>query len=389
MKRIWLILAFIAVAAFAVYKLYLKYPVNMPIKVSKEIQDSVELALKKLSLPPGFKISVYASNVDNARSIALSPSGILYVGNRSSNFVYALVDTDKDFKVDKKYTLHESKNMPNGVAFHNGDLYIAEVNRIIKFANIESKLDNPGDPEVIYDKYPTEEHHGWKYIAFGPDGKLYVPVGAPCNICESKDPIFNTITRINADGSDLEIVCKGVRNTVGFDWHPVDQSLWFTDNGRDLMGDEVPECELNHSTKKGEHFGYPYCHQGDVSDPEFGKKAPCAEFIAPVQKMGPHTAPLGMEFYTGTLFPEAYKNAIFIARHGSWNRTEKSGYDVVTVNLDANGKSLGYKPFISGWLSADKKDVVGRPVDIEQMADGSLLVSDDFANVIYRVTYHK
>jgi glucose/arabinose dehydrogenase len=319
--------------------------------------------------------------------MCLSPSGILYVGNRSGKHVYALQDTDGDQFIDQKYTILKEGNMPNGVAFKDGHLYVAEVNRILKFENIEEKLSSPGSPIVIYDKYPTEKHHGWKYIAFGPDNKLYVPVGAPCNICESEDPVFNSITRINEDGSGMEIVQSGVRNTVGFTWHPVTKQLWFTDNGRDLMGDEVPECELNMAPKDSMHFGYPYCHQGDVPDPEYGKKRKCSEFVPPVAKLGPHTAPLGLKFYSGENFPQEYRNSIFVARHGSWNRSKKSGYDIVQVVLNDDGSVQSVKPFITGWLNTVTDDVWGRPVDVICTGDGSLLISDDYANVIYRVYY--
>ena len=228
----------------------------------KEVLEQFdELPLEKIKLPEGFSIELYAEGVQNARSMAFSPSGTLYVGTRSAGNVYALQDTDGDNKVDKKYTLLEKGNMPNGVAFKDGDLYIAEVNRILKISDVESKLENPGTPEVVYDEYPTEKHHGWKFIDFGPDGKLYVPVGAPCNICNSEEDIFNSITRINTDGSGMEVVQRGVRNTVGFTWHPESKHLWFTDNGRDMMGDDIPACELNVATKDGQHFGYPFCHQ--------------------------------------------------------------------------------------------------------------------------------
>jgi glucose/arabinose dehydrogenase len=347
------------------------------------------LPLDSLSLPPGFVIEIYADSIENARSMCLSPSGTVFVGNRSGKNVYALKDTDGDQFVDKKYILLKEGNMPNGVAFKDGHLYVAEVNRILKFENIESKLSSPGKPIVIYDKYPTEKHHGWKYIAFGPDNKLYVPVGAPCNICESADPVFNSITRMNEDGSGMEIVHSGIRNTVGFTWHPVSKQLWFTDNGRDLMGDEVPECELNMAPKDSLHFGYPYCHQGDIPDPEFGMKRKCSDFVPPVAKLGPHTAPLGLKFYSHDNFPQEYTNSIFVARHGSWNRSKKSGYDIVQVVLNADGSINSVKPFITGWLNTMTDDVWGRPVDILVTGDGSLLISDDYANVIYRVYYKR
>lgn len=347
---------------------------------------AVDLPIEDIKLPPGFKIEVYASGVRNARSMALSPSGTLYVGTRRYGRVYALKDTDGDFKVDEQYTLAKNLKMPNGVAFRDGDLYVAEVSRISKFEDIESKLDDPGDPKVIYDEYPTETHHGWKFIDFGPDGKLYVPVGAPCNICDKEDPVYASITRINPDGTGFEVVQHGVRNTVGFTWHPETQDLWFTDNGRDWLGDEIPHCELNHAPKDGMHFGFPYCHQGDLSDPKFGDKSPCSEYTAPVQKMGPHVAPLGLEFYTGDMFPEEYRNQLFVALHGSWNRAKKIGYRLMLVKLDGN-KAVSYEPFAEGWLPEGSQNEWGRPVDVEMMPDGSLLLSDDSADAIYRISY--
>jgi glucose/arabinose dehydrogenase len=386
MKFFKILIAAVAVLVVILLIAKYKFGVNPPISLlSKDYKGN--LPLDSLKLPEGFAISVFADSVVNARSLCYSPDGTLYVSTRSAGNVYALKDTDGDFKADKKYTLLTGGNMPNGVAFKDGHLYIAEVNRILKFENIESKLGNPGQPIVVYDKYPTDTHHGWKYIAFGPEGKLYIPVGAPCNICESKDPVYASLTRMNADGTGFEIVQSGIRNTVGFDWHPVTRELYFTDNGRDLMGDDVPECELNHAPKVNMHFGYPYCHQGDVPDPEFGKNRKCSEFTPPAVKMGPHTAPLGMTFYTGNMFPASYKNQIFVARHGSWNRTKKSGYDIVIVTLNDDGTVKDRKPFISGWLNPANDDVWGRPVDFELLPDGSMLISDDYADVIYRVYY--
>lgn len=357
-----------------------------PGEKSAPVSPAVDIPIDDIKLPPGFKIEVYASGVRNARSMALSPSGTLYVGTRSRGSVYALRDTDGDFKVDEQYTLAKGLKMPNGVAFRDGDLYVAEVSRISKFEDIENKLDEPGDPQVIYDKYPTETHHGWKYINFGPDGKLYVPVGAPCNICDKEDPVYASITRINPDGTGFEVVQHGVRNTVGFTWHPETNDLWFTDNGRDWLGDEIPHCELNHAPKDGMHFGFPYCHQGDLSDPKFGDKSPCSEYTPPAQKMGPHVAPLGLEFYTGDMFPEEYRNQLFVAQHGSWNRAKKIGYRLMLVKLDGD-KVVSYEPFAEGWLPAGSEEEWGRPVDVEMMPDGSLLLSDDSADAIYRITY--
>lgn len=348
---------------------------------------STSLPLDKIKLPPGFRIEVFAE-VDNARSLAISPDGTVFVGNRDKDKVYAVKDTDGDFKADKKWVIAEGLNMPNGVAFKDGDLYVAEMTRILKFPAIESKLDNPGKPEVIGEAFPEQDGHGWKYIAFGPDGKLYVPVGAPCNICEPSEEIYASITRMNADGSGREIFAKGVRNTVGFTWHPESKQLWFTDNGRDMMGDEIPNCELNLASEQGMHFGYPYCHEGSVKDPEFGEKRACSEFVAPVQKMGPHVAPLGLKFITGSMFPDSYKNQLIVARHGSWNRTKKSGHDLALVKINGN-QSDGIESFASGWLDDATQKVWGRPVDVLELKDGSMLVSDDFANVIYRISYQQ
>ena len=363
--------------------------VNPPAPKILQNTDPKQSDLDKIKLPDGFKIETYAMDVPNARSMCLSPNGTLFVGTRGKGDVYAIKDTDGDFKADKFHILAKGLNMPNGVAFRNGSLYVAEVNRILRYDQIESRLENPPAPVVVYDQFPTETHHGWKYIAFGPDGKLYVPVGAPCNICEPEKEIFASITRMNPDGTGLEVVQKGIRNTVGFAWHPATKELWFTDNGRDWMGDDLPACELNRAPKDHLHFGYPYCHQGDLADPEFGAKHPCSDFMPPAQKLGPHTAPLGMEFYTGTQFPEAYRNQIFIAEHGSWNRSKKIGYQISLVTLDAQFKAIKYEPFANGWLDTQKDEVWGRPVDIEHLPDGSILVSDDFADAIYRISYKK
>jgi len=346
---------------------------------------SQSLPLNTIKLPQGFKIEVFAE-VPDARSMAVSPSGIVYVGNKDQDKVYAVQDTNGDNKADKRWVIASGLNMPNGVAFHEGDLYIAEVSRIVKLQGIESKLENPPSPIVISDDYPSETHHGWKYIAFGPDGKLYVPVGAPCNICESKNEIYASITRLNKDGSGREIFAKGVRNSVGFTWHPETKELWFTDNGRDSMGDNIPSCELNHAPKVGLHFGYPYCHEGSVKDPEFGDKRPCSDFSPPADKLGPHVAPLGLKFYNGAMFPGSYKNQIFVAEHGSWDRSKKSGHNVSLVRFN-NNKVAGHEVFASGWLNDATQKVWGRPVDILVLKDGSLLISDDQAGVIYRVTY--
>lgn len=359
--------------------------VNPP--ADRKDDDSSNLPLERIQLPEGFHIALWAQDVTNARSMDLSPSGTLFVGTRDAGKVYALRDEDGDNKADKLYVLAEDLFMPNGVAFRDGDLYVAEVNRILRFDNIESRLDNPPQPAVVFDRYPDKTHHGWKYIAFGPDGKLYVPVGAPCNVCLSKDEIFATITRINADGSGLEIVHRGIRNSVGMTWHPDNGELWFTDNGRDWMGDDLPACELNHAPRDGLHFGFPFCHQGDLPDPRFGKERSCDEFVPPARKLGPHVAPLGLEFYTGQMFPAAYRKQLFIAEHGSWNRSKKIGYRVMLVRLDEQHRAVSYEPFATGWLDEATDEAWGRPVDIELLPDGSMLVSDDYAGAIYRIWY--
>jgi glucose/arabinose dehydrogenase len=344
------------------------------------------LPIDTLSLPDGFKVSIYAEGVTNARSMTLGEDGTLYVSTRNEGSVYALKDTDGDYKVDQKVTLLKDLTLPNGVAFRNGDLYVAEVNRILKISDIENNIKEDVDYVVINEDYPEKKHHGWKYIAFGPDDKLYVPVGAPCNICESEEEIFNTITRMDPDGSNMEIVQRGIRNSVGFDWHPVTKELYFTDNGRDWMDDDTPNCELNHAPKDGMHFGYPYCHEGSILDPKLGEGKSCEDYTPPAQKLGAHVAPLGIEFYEGDMFPAEYKNQAFIALHGSWNREKKSGYEIVLVNFE-NNKAVKTSTFISGWLNNETDSVWGRPVDLEELPDGSLLISDDYADAIYRIYY--
>lgn len=356
----------------------------------RSIKDAqADVKLDRIQLPEGFKIDVWAADIPNARSMALAENGVVFVGNRQEKNVYAVIDEDADGKADTKFILAEGLRMPNGVAYKDGDLYVAEVSRILKFPDILNNLGNP-KYEVIYDQYPTERHHGWKFIAFGPDGMLYVPVGAPCNICESEDEIFASITRIdvNSPNPKPEVYAHGVRNSVGFDWHPVTGNLWFTDNGRDMMGDDIPDCELNVATQAGQHFGYPYWHAGNVKDPEFGDKGESQDFyVAPAAKLGAHVAPLGIRFYEGEMFPEGYKNQAIIAKHGSWNRSKKSGYDVVVAKIDDAGKVSGVETFASGWLDDATQEVWGRPVDVQELPDGSLLISDDVANCIYRVTY--
>ena len=344
-----------------------------------------DLPLDQIKLPPGFKIDIFAENVTNARSLCRTESGTVFVGTRNEGDVYALRDEDGDMRADKMYTIATGLRMPNGVAFKDGDLYVAEVSRVLRFRDIELQLADPPQPEVVVEDYPTDGHHGWKYIAFGPNGKLYIPVGAPCNVCERDDEIYSSITRIDPDGSNREVYAHGVRNTVGFDWHPETGELWFTENGRDWMGNDKPSCELNTAPRAGMHFGFPYCHEGTIPDPKFGDKRSCDEFIKPVQNLGPHVAPLGIEFYTGTQYPAKYRNQPIFAEHGSWNRDNKIGYRVMMVPLDAQQQSQGYEVFAEGWLQGE--DYWGRPVDLELLPDGSMLLSDDYADVIYRIYY--
>ena len=342
--------------------------------------------LDRIHLPPGFSIQLYAAEVPNARSLAMSPKGVLFVGTRQAGRIYAVLDTDQDHIADEVITIAEGLNMPNGVAFRNGALYVAEVNRILRYENIENFLQNPPKPVVINDTLPKDQHHGWKYIAFGPDDRLYIPVGAPCNVCKKKDQRYASIMRMKPDGSQLEIYAHGIRNTVGFDWHPATGDLWFTNNGRDWMGDDLPPDTLHHAPVEGLNFGFPYCHAGDVPDPDFGNYRNCSEFSPPAIKLGSHVAPLGMKFYTGKQFPAQYDNQIFIAEHGSWNRSIPVGYRITLVNL-AKNKPTKYVVFAEGWLQGDT--AWGRPVDILVMPDGALLVSDDRAGVIYRIAYGK
>ncbi len=363
-----------------------------PIGQKISIADAkADVQLDKLKLPEGFTIDVWAAEVPNARSMALSETGIVIVGNRQENNVYALVDENADGKADSKYILANDLRMPNGVAIKDGDLYVAEVSRILRFKDIENNLTNP-TYEVVYDGYPDEAHHGWKFIAFGPDGLLYIPVGAPCNICISEDPIFASITRLDVSkpGAKPEIYAHGVRNSVGMTWHPETKDLLFTDNGRDMLGNDMPDCELNKATRLDQHFGYPYWHAGTINDPEVGSEGKEAAFYtAPEAKLGAHTAPLGLRFYTGDQFPAFYKNQLFIAKHGSWNRSKKSGYEVVLARLDSSGKVSSQEIMVSGWLDQATQEAWGRPVDVQQLADGSLLISDDVANCIYRLSYLK
>jgi glucose/arabinose dehydrogenase len=380
MKGKFLILGLLAVIilVFAIYGVLRTVP------ISSCGENGTGLACIKL--PPGFSIDYYAENVKGARSMTLSPNGTLFVGSRDAGNVYAVLDRNNDSKADDVIVIAQGLNSPNGVAFRNGSLYVAEVSRIIRYDNIEAMLENPPAPVVVNNSFPSDQAHGWKYIKFGPDGKLYVPVGMPCNICnmEGVDERYGTIMRMEPNGSQLEIFARGIRNTVGFAWHPQTEELWFTDNGRDWLGNDIPPDELNRAPQIGMHFGFPFCHAGDIPDPEFGSLRNCSEFTPPEMKLGPHVAALGMTFYTGTMFPEEYRNQIFIAEHGSWNREIPIGYRVSLVRLE-NGKAVSYELFADGWLQG--LAAWGRPVDVFVMPDGALLVSDDKNNAIYRISY--
>ena len=340
--------------------------------------------MDQIKLPPGFHITVYTDQTPDARSLALGDDGTVYVGTQEDK-VYAVRDTNHDGKADSVHTIASKLNSPNGVAILHGDLFIAEINRIVRLKDISAHLDGPPKPEVVFDGYPEDKHHGWKYLRVGPDGKLYAAVGAPCNSCISDKEIYASLTRLDPDGTNFEIFAHGIRNTVGFDWNPQTGELFFTDNGRDMLGDDVPPEELNSAPKAGMHFGYPYCHAGDIADPEFGKLKDCSTFTPPTWKFPAHVTPLGLRFYRGKQFPPGYQGQLFVAQHGSWNRSKPQGYRVALVKFK-DGKPVADEVFADGWLQANG-DVLGRPVDILELADGSLLVSDDLQGAIYRITY--
>ena len=341
-----------------------------------------EIPVDKIKVPAGFKVSLWAHSINNARMMTWGSKGTLFVSSRTAGNVYAVLDRGNTREVK---VIAKGLNLPNGVAFRDGTLYIAEVSKISKMPGIEDKLDSPPAMELVYDTLPKDLPHGWKYLAFGPDGKLYFNIGAPCNICMPPDTHAN-LSRVNPDGIGFEYVAHGVRNSVGFDWHPVTKQLYFATHARDWMGDNEPSDKLDVVTKKGQHFGYPYCHQGDMLDPEFGKGHSCKEFTPPLLKTGPHVAGNGVEFYTGSMFPPEYKNRIFLTQRGSWNRSEKIGFRVMMVTLRP-GAAPKYEVFAQGWLQG--QEIWGRPVYTKQMKDGSLLIADDYAGAIYRVSYQR
>ncbi|BBL72002.1 PQQ-dependent sugar dehydrogenase [Methylogaea oryzae] len=344
-----------------------------------------DAAVERAVLPKGFRLSLYTGQTPEARSLALGDDGTVYVGSRELGKVYAVRDTDGDGRGDQVTVIASGLNLPNGVAFYQGALYVAEVHRIIRFDRIASRLDHPPRPAVVYDGLPRDALHGSRYLRVGPDGKLYLGIGVPCNVCQPAREIYGTLARLNRDGSRFEIVARGIRNTVGFDWQPGTGQLYFTDNGRDLLGDDSPPEELNRLDRPGLHFGFPHCHGGDVADPQFGKEQACDGFAAPVWRFPAHVAPLGMRFYTGKQFPAEYREQLFVAQHGSWNRSTPLGYRVVLVRFEKN-QPVADQVFIDGWLTPNGK-VLARPVDILQMPDGSLLVSDEMNGALYRISY--
>jgi glucose/arabinose dehydrogenase len=366
------------------------------VSVTASSQQSAS-PIASLTLPAGFRAAVFAENVENAREMAVGPGGTVFVGSRTAGKVHAVVDRDGDHKADRVVVIASGLDQPNGVALRNGALYVATASRLLRYDDIEKHLDASPAPVTLRDDLPNPKAgHTWKFIAFGPDDMLYMSIGAPCNVCTSP-PNVSTIVRMKPDGSGMEVFAEGVRNSVGFDWHPVTRELWFTDNGRDALGDDVPADELNVAPKAGLHFGFPYCHQGDVADPQFGAERACATTEPPVQKLGAHVAAIGFTFYTGSMFPANYKNAAIIAEHGSWNRTKPSGYRVMVVRTDGR-RATSYEPLVEGFLPGMKsgeapggwgagKAATGRPADVLQMPDGSILISDDAGNRLIRVSY--
>lgn len=351
----------------------------------------VQEYLDRIELPDGFSISVYASGMEYPRSLEMGEDGTLYVGTLGElggdavGKVYAVTNPDGDGEGDEVFTIAEDLNFPNGVALRDGDLYVAEIGRILRYEDISEHLSHPHEPEVVNDELPDDYHHGWKYINFGPDGKLYIPVGAPCNICEVEG-YHGTITRMNPDGSELEVFARGIRNSVGFDWHPETEEFWFTDNGRDLWGNERPPEELNHAPEPGLHFGFPHRYGEDLVDEEYPTDRPASDFTPSSLEMPAHTAGLGIEFYEGDQFPDEYQGQLFGAFHGSWNRNPPQGYKLRLMRFE-DGEAVSYEDFATGWLIGE--EYWGRPVDVETMADGSLLVSDDHNGVIYRISYEE
>ncbi|MBP2831460.1 PQQ-dependent sugar dehydrogenase [Aquimarina sp. U1-2] len=348
-----------------------------------------QILLNRIHTPKGFAVEIFAEGLENPRSLTQGPGNTIFVGTRRNDdhFIYAIKDEDQDGKADRIRKLSNGLQWdPMGVAMRGKDLYVGEIDRILRYKNIEAQLDNPPEPEVIFN-YPPVKKHGHKYIRFGPDDRLYVPVGAPCNVCLEENDIFSTITRISPDGQNFEIVAHGVRNSRGYDWHPKTKELWFSDNGRDLMGDDLPPCEINRVKEEGKHYGFPFYHGKDIKDPIFGNQRALTDFVPTAYDLVAHAAPVSLKFYTGNMFPKEYKNSILVSEHGSWNRSEKQGYRIMKLTLK-NDSIVSYEPFVTGWLDDENNDAWGRPVDILQLPDGSILVSDDYAGAIYRISYN-
>ncbi len=360
------------------------FPVVMLAAAAPAMAQTSEGPYLDVQLPDGFEIEVLVDGLPNARGLALSDDGTLFVGSRRKGQVYAVKDVFSDNR--RVYTIAQGRKMPSGVALHEGSLYVGELTQVVRYPDIEARLDNPGEPEVVIDGLPKKKLHSWKHIKFGPDEKLYVPLGSPCNVCDQPD--FGVITRYEPDGSNPEVIARGIRNSVGLDWHPDSGELWFTDNGRDQMGDDIPPDELNRLANEGDHFGFPFCHAGTIPepDPKYSSLGTCDDAVPPVKQLGPHVAALQLRFYTGEMFPDEYRNQVFIAEHGSWNRSEKIGYRIMLVRLNGN-EVVSYEPFAAGWLDSDGETVHGRPVDIIIAPDGALLVSDDSQGLVYRISY--
>jgi glucose/arabinose dehydrogenase len=378
-RRRWILLSVLIVCAVVAAAGYCRWTGQIPAPL-------LEILLRRIELPPGFKIELYATGVPNARSLTLGAGGTVFVGSRRAGKVYALTASGRPDKAGEVITIARGLQEPNGVAFHDGSLYVAEVSRVLRYDAIEARQKNPPAPVVVSTDLPHTNQHEWRYARFGPDGWLYVGVGAPCNVCESADKHVASILRMRPDGSGMEVYALGVRNSVGFDWQPQSQEMWFTDNGRDNMGDDIPPDELNYAPRAGLNFGFPYCHGKDILDPQFGRGHSCAEFVAPAWNLPAHVAAIGMRFYAGGMFPEEYRGGVFIAEHGSWNRSVPIGYRVSHVVLDGE-RAVKYEPFAQGWLAGGIH--WGRPVDVLVMPDGALLVSDDYAGAVYRISYQK
>ena len=385
MKRKWLRYTVIGLAIVAVligvggYVLWQFAPVHIAFAQGSGNLDSI-------TLPDGFEIDYYARDIQGARTLRLSEDGTLFIGTRGAGNLYAIPNATESTKASEVIELASGMTAPNGLEVIDGNLYVAEVGRVLRYDDIEANLNNLPQPTVITNALPKEGHHGWRYMALGPDGKMYIAIGAPCNVCELSD-FYGSISRMNIDGSGLEVFATGVRNSVGFDWHPETGALWFTNNGRDMMGDDIPPDTLHKAPEQGLHFGFPYCHGGDIPDPQFGAQRECSEFTEPAANLTPHGATLGMRFYTGEMFPEEYTNQILIAEHGSWNRSIPIGYRVMMAQVDENNDVIDYVPFAEGWLNEQTGEAWGRPVDVQVMPDGALLVSDDANNAIYRISY--